>query len=464
MATSPSLSPSSDVEILVHITAPSRVSDDVVYRQLAQAYLAFQPETRTQVPLSEPQLSSQVVDPEQKQPPMQSATSPSRKVTSPIVAQSFEFTSQDLSFRSALDNRISPRLRYTPSRDVIASSSQETNVNSQASWCAPPSQISDSYPMPNQALLQVSPTRVLEQYLGRSALRRPSRASHSPCPSPSPSRSTEKRPTLLVPGQLDVPSSLPESEDLESLEIEAPGYIETKTIPVTPLATKPSNIPESSIGSTDFVVDESILEITHISSTAASDPSHRAGSEPPPAKRSKVVHLHHGDLVRSSSDAGPTPSSSSSVAMECSNSLEIRPTSPPVGIINLDPSDFISEKMEKLAKDMAHRWCPDAKRDIDPFERGYWLVDCTLWTPEDRFHAWGFIYNYLRKGQAGWGTWCRRGKNHDWIRLYCWGHVAQHMYLMLYIASRRIMKHTGARWYGPDGHLVLDVPPQANHG
>lgn len=456
----PPISSSPSAEILVHISAPSRAADDVVYRQLAEAYLAFQPDSRTRISLVDPSAEPH------KQAPVPPA-SPNRDADVPL-----ELASQDLSFRSAVDNRASPRLRCTPRRHHELASSQATNANTQASWEAPPSQISDSYPMPNQVMLHVSPTRVLEQYLRASGVRLPSPPSPEPCPEPS-SPSDRKRPALEAggpsPSRVDVPSSLPDSEHPKSLEIEAPGYITTlKVIPVTPLSARTEKVPQASFESTDYFIGDSILDITHIPSTAANDVSHRAGSEPPLAKRSKTTHVH-GDLMRSTSDTGPmlpssiVPSSISSShpsLVECSNSLEMHSASPPIGIISLNPADFVSDKMAKLGKDMAHRWCPEAKRDIDPLERGYWLVDCATWSPEDRLYTWTFVCNYLRKGQAGWGTWCRRDGNHGWIRLYCWGHVAQHMYLMLYLASKRLMKKTGASWYGPDGQLALHVPPQ----
>lgn len=266
-----------------------------------------------------------------------------------------------------------------------------------------------------------------------------------------------------------MPSSLlePEQQSLSlPLSLQAPVYVQVnQTIPVTPQVPKKTGGrgPESFIESSEPFVDESAFDITHISSSVVGDrspaPSHRAGSEPPPAKRPKVSHLQHGDLVRSSSDTGPVISSSSPAAEELSYSLEIRPPSPPVGVTDVDPSDLVSGKLAKLARDLSSRYRPDSNREIDPFERGYWLLDCTGWSLEVRFGAWVFLNNYLRSGLAGWGTWCRRDNGHDWIRLYCWGHVAKHTYLLLYLASGRQLKHTGARWYGADGQLVLDVPP-----
>ncbi|EEU47715.1 uncharacterized protein NECHADRAFT_74568 [Fusarium vanettenii 77-13-4] len=155
-----SSSSAEDTEILVHITAPSRAADDVVYRQLARAYLAFQPQTRTALPSTESWVNAQarVTQQEQLQAPV--VPSPSQDMATASFGQSFEIGSQDLSFEGALDNRSSPCMRYTvPAEKGVPMSSQETGGGSVKSWYAPPSQISDSYPMPDAGLLSVSPSR-----------------------------------------------------------------------------------------------------------------------------------------------------------------------------------------------------------------------------------------------------------------------------------------------------------------
>jgi hypothetical protein len=135
-----------------------------------------------------------------------------------------------------------------------------------------------------------------------------------------------------------------------------------------------------------------------------------------------------------------------------------------VGVDNIDPADLISEKLAKLARDLSSRYRPTTNRDIEAFERGYWLINCSGWDPDVRFDTWVFLANYLKSGLAGWGTWCRRDKTHDWIRLYCWGHVAKHTYLLLYLASGRQVKTSGAKWYGADGEVALEIPPYEKQG
>jgi hypothetical protein len=110
----------------------------------------------------------------------------------------------------------------------------------------------------------------------------------------------------------------------------------------------------------------------------------------------------------------------------------------------------ITPRLEKLARDvkleMRFEQRKKQTRELRPFERGYWLVDCSGWSSEDRFMTWGFLTNYIENGEAGWGIWCRRDEAYKWIRLYCWGCVAGHMYLLLWLASKRQLNYTAVHW------------------
>ncbi|KAF4333175.1 hypothetical protein FBEOM_13022 [Fusarium beomiforme] len=446
---------SDDAEVLVHITAPSRSTDDVFYRQLAQAYRDFQPQKRTQLSL----VASQASKEERRAPEgNQGAPSPSQTRVATSFGQSFEITSQDLSFEGAIDNRSSPCLpRQSLARGSIPSS-DDAGFGSTNSWCAPPSQISDSYPMPDAALLNISPSRILQSYIGKT------QSSQAYISSSSPLAHKRRPPVPELGHRVDIPSSLLAPNQEESLPLEVPGFIESvNVVPMTPQAVKSAEFPIPSSNTEAIAFKYLALDVTHISGSAASShspaQSSRAGSEPPSSKRFKTAHLEHGDLVRSFSDTGPASSTRNSQVDHVSSSLEIRPPSPSVGVDDIDPADLISEKLAKLSHDLSSRYRPTTKRDLDPFERGYWLLDCSNWSPTVRFDTWVFLGNYLKSGLAGWGTWCRRDNSHDWIRLYCWGHVAKHTYLLLYLASGRQVKTSGAKWYGADGEVALEIPP-----
>lgn len=461
-------SQTSDVEILVHVTAPSRVADDATYRSLANAYLAFQPTTRSSVaaptipcsPVQAPSAHATRAPQQQRQPQWDHKQA---------FTGSFYSDSQDISFESVLDNRSSPRLRARAQQPATPSPTKTRSGNSQANRQLP-SQIADSYPMPDTDVFNVTPTRVLQRYLGSHA-----RASTSPASAsevtPRPAR------------EITITSSLPTSDTTNPKS--SPENPRTRTgtvIPVTPLA------PTSTTLKRKEPPQDQDYDTTHISSSAHSNPSTaslcRAESDPLPSKRPKLDGVNSLlSLARSSSDScatatttttNPPPNSQLQrpqppllPSQTTLTSLEIRPPSPEVSIASLHPDDLISPKLAKLAQDLSSRYRPQpatstataAARTLEPLERGYWLIDCSTWTDETRIDTWSFLTNYLRSGLAGWGVWCRRSEDWRRIKLFGWAHVAKHTYLLLYLASGRAVKATGARWVDADGETRLVVGP-----
>ncbi|CAH0001128.1 unnamed protein product [Clonostachys byssicola] len=433
-----------DVEILVHVTAPSRVVDDATYRQLAQAYLDFEPQATIQIEDTGSHTSdSDIADDREDagtndMPPAPTATS-----TPPA--------SLELSFQSVLDNRASPQLRAVnreDGRQIVIPSSHPEIPESQSSWIAPPSQINDSYPLPNTSRMFVSPTRALQRYLARSS----SQPETSPTRSKGPPQGSNTG---------EIPSSLPLSVSGSHVVIpssEAYPSDPQAIIPVTPIASKPDKRESVSNDDCGEGATES-LDITHISSSdislAPTASFTRAESAPPQSKRLKTL-AQGKPLARSSSDTGvrqPVGLSPSPLA------LEIWSPSPPVGVDDLELPIAVPERLAKLAADLSSRYRPEADRDITPLERGYWLVDCSSWSRDVRLDLWNFLIPYIEGGLAGWGVWCRRDAALDEVRLYCWGSLVKHAYLLLYLASGRHLKYTGAVWKDAEAKPVLRVLP-----
>ncbi|KAG5926734.1 hypothetical protein E4U42_002988 [Claviceps africana] len=182
---------------------------------------------------------------------------------------------------------------------------------------------------------------------------------------------------------------------------------------------------------------------------------------PPPASglpRKRPAPEHDADA-----DADTTHISISSASTDPDTayptaSLSILPPSPPPSVSPLVPSSLISPKLDKLARDLSSRYNPLPHRSLRPLERGHWLVDCRAWSPSARLDAWLFLSNYLSSGLAGWAVWCSRDESRHRITLFCWAHVAKHMYLLLYLASGRELKSTGAQWHDASGEPVIEVP------
>jgi hypothetical protein len=122
---------------------------------------------------------------------------------------------------------------------------------------------------------------------------------------------------------------------------------------------------------------------------------------------------------------------------------------------------FITDTLRKLeAKMPAERiLCPtEQTRELRPMERGHWLVNCQSWSEGLRSRCWNSLGNYVGKNLLGWGVWCVRDEKHSTIRVYCWGVIAGHLYLLLHLASERKIKGTGACWIGGDGEAIIKMP------
>lgn len=395
-----------DLEILVHITAPSRAVDDAHFRALASAYLDFEPAKTTPVP------------PLSESPRLEKSSS-DQPIDSP-----------DLSFKDAEGNAASPSITRWTDAEALSPHREEL---SQISWLPPPSVVTDSMPENDVSIAAYSsPTRVLEYYLQERD------------ESPGLSQPPQQRQQTATPGPVDLCATTPglQSSVPHVIQCTPPGDgpLKLRLRPQLPLSSRSEDRVSSSF---------------------------RAESEPPPIMRQKLqLGLGVASLARSSSDTCPEKSRTIDAdAMggtrkrkRDSDPLEIRPPESLVSSADLDPSALVTEPLAKLARDVniAKRFRPQQQqRDLRPFERGYWLLDCSGWDENLKEEAWTFLTNYVGNGRAGWGIWCRRDEGQTYIRLYCWGQVVGHMFLLLYLASRRRVLYTGCSWIGADGRALV---------
>ncbi|EAQ90883.1 hypothetical protein CHGG_02818 [Chaetomium globosum CBS 148.51] len=223
---------------------------------------------------------------------------------------------------------------------------------------------------------------------------------------------------------------------------------------------------------------------TQVEPSSAPRPSFVAESEPPlpqrgPEHRPKTPSPDK-PLTRRSGHIGPptttttannnptptptTPPFPASPSLPLTTPLTLHSPPPPTSDTPLHPEDLITDVLARLASslNLAQRFQPTSQtRPLRPFERGYWLVDCRGWDAALKRSAWGFLASYLAKGAAGWGTSCTRDAGFAWLRVYCWGGVVGHMYLVLYLMSRRRVLETGAEWVGAEGTAVVVVAARA---
>ncbi|KAF1346665.1 hypothetical protein BDV97DRAFT_357546 [Delphinella strobiligena] len=142
----------------------------------------------------------------------------------------------------------------------------------------------------------------------------------------------------------------------------------------------------------------------------------------------------------------------------------------------------ITPVLDSLYKDpnMTNRYRP--KRIVRPpcqSERGHWLLDLRRWSAGDQVDFWRFLEKKVGSGLAGWGVWCTReldgrGTGNDVttdasaqerdcpacigkVKIMCWGEVVQHVYLMLFVASKAQIRHGSAVWIDADGEVVVQM-------
>ncbi|TVY29811.1 hypothetical protein LHYA1_G002042 [Lachnellula hyalina] len=154
------------------------------------------------------------------------------------------------------------------------------------------------------------------------------------------------------------------------------------------------------------------------------------------------------------------PPSSQSIS-PWADKLEIRPGIPITASTDLTPEMLITPDLSLLAFKMrtASLFRPaHQSRDLRPMERGYWLVNCEMWSTQVRADTWKRLGDFVGKSRVGWGVWCVRDEQCSMIRVYCWGVIVGHIYLLLVLSSGNKMNRTRASWIGGDGEPLIKMP------
>ncbi|KAL4942812.1 hypothetical protein BDV06DRAFT_191387 [Aspergillus oleicola] len=227
--------------------------------------------------------------------------------------------------------------------------------------------------------------------------------------------------------------------------------------------------------------------------------------------------LNNGPSIPSSSAEGEPSTQQQPIEAEAqpqhsillSFPQEIKPPPPPFSQAPF--TTHITPTLEMLTKRLnpPRTYKPTAQtRDLDPLERGYWFVRLTIDSPSletdpeaviktsspqswDRTSFtkfWTFLSDFISKeGRAGWGVWCilEEEENEDKISLqaaqaqeahrdpdvltgslsltltlkvYAWGEIATHIYLLLFLASNRRIRKMGAQWRDSRDEVVIQMP------
>lgn len=100
-------------------------------------------------------------------------------------------------------------------------------------------------------------------------------------------------------------------------------------------------------------------------------------------------------------------------------------------------------------------------RSLQSDERGYWRIDCTKMRPDLQQDFWSSLHGHVCSGRIGWGTTLHRDSDSAFalgvVRLYCWGEVVEHFWLLLWLCSNGMVVSLGLRWIDADGVAVVEM-------
>ena len=483
-----------DVEILVHATAPSRGQDDARYRALAQAYLNFEAATSHRLS-NEPELDSEAsvdaqassqLQAEYEQSTLEERESEAsyrpdedRETTSAVLSsisiqnRAPGFDSPILSFSSALDNADSPvwhgLLQNSAHTRPNASQSQHISHAS--------AEVADSQPEVHKTISAFSsPTRILELYLQQVQTSEERSSSfyeiatneqqiYGPSPDlPCGIQYHHSPISETMKGRTSLNSLTPSSPSPQKRQHQRVQRFTRHSKNNTPSTQDPAI-------STKRKWPESRLDDSHASSSAPTQLSIESSIVTTRTTRSRkrqrmdgsVDELTRTHKITSTKVSMVTTSSAPSIETKSTwaEKLEIRPSPPPTSTKDLTPEMLVTPSLQQIAQKMplAMLFRPKIQaRGLRPMERGHWVVKCGKWDSGVRKRCWKCLGNFIKRGLVGWGVWCVRDEELDTIKVYCWGTIVGHVYLLLYMASESKIKTIGACWIGGDGKAIITMP------
>lgn len=203
-----------------------------------------------------------------------------------------------------------------------------------------------------------------------------------------------------------------------------------------------------------------------------------------------------------SSDAAEAPSSSATG----SSSLPELPMEIHAPLPEARAEQFVTHvtpTLKMISEELTRYFKPAYQaRKLGTLERGYWYLQIPIlidghetapdkhdkmiarsdkshsrrvtgpWTIEFYLQFWSYLTDFVGQGRAGWGVWCycdisstHEQQQHQHmadsirrldVRVYGWGEIASHIYLLLFMAShRRIKGIAGVEWRDGKGEAIV---------
>jgi hypothetical protein len=150
--------------------------------------------------------------------------------------------------------------------------------------------------------------------------------------------------------------------------------------------------------------------------------------------------------------------------------IQIHPPPPPTG-----SDSFVSHITPQLrsqfwdSEELQGKYKPFPHRALGQSERGYWQFDTRAWSPKIQIKFWVFLQSNIGSGVSGWGIWCLRENDmtgdegreetHELgiVKVFCWGEVVGHVWLLCYVASQARLKRVESQWVDAGGEVVVRI-------
>nr|POF12775.1 hypothetical protein CFP56_09926 [Quercus suber] len=146
--------------------------------------------------------------------------------------------------------------------------------------------------------------------------------------------------------------------------------------------------------------------------------------------------------------------------------LSIQPPEPTIS--DDEFTTHITPLLDRLAGlEVARAYRPvSVARKPRTWERGHWLINAASLEHGVQIEFWQKLQEYIGTGSCGWGVWCNRevsSLSRDTeatlgiVRVFCWGEIIQHIYLLLYSVSMSKVRSLGLQWIDAEELVVVQM-------
>ncbi|KAI2477038.1 hypothetical protein Ptr902_11580 [Pyrenophora tritici-repentis] len=122
----------------------------------------------------------------------------------------------------------------------------------------------------------------------------------------------------------------------------------------------------------------------------------------------------------------------------------------------------ITGALEALKNQNPNRFRPVKQRGTPKADdRGYWSIDCAHWPQDYQQEFWNHMCDQVASDRLGWGVTLHReggtSQSLGRVKLYCWGEVVEHMWLVLWLFSRAKINGSKLKWIDADGNAIFEM-------